>query len=178
MGGYGLLTALACRAMGGGLLRPLPLRSALLAVLASTLYGVSDEIHQCFVPGRTSEVKDVLSDLAGAALAAALVFGGTRLVSKRSGPSSSPSGFPPKVTLYTREGCHLCHEARRLLEEERHRHPFELEVLDVDAEPGLAERFGEQVPVVFLQGRKAFKYRVDPRRLRRRLDAARRGRTA
>src|SRR5207247_11119948 len=141
-----------------------------------TLGGVSAEMRRRFAPGRTSEVKDVLSDLAGAALAAALVFGGTRLVSKRSGPSSSPSGFPPKVTLYTREGCHLCHEARRLLEDERHRHPFELEVLDVDAEPGLAERFGEQVPVVFLQGRKAFKYRVDPRRLRRRLDAARRGR--
>ena len=69
--GYAVLGALACRALAGGLGRPATARVMLLAVLISTLYGVTDELHQAFVPGRVADAWDVLKDLAGAAAGAA-----------------------------------------------------------------------------------------------------------
>lgn len=41
-----------------------------LAVLASFTYGITDEIHQAFVPGRSCDTLDALADLAGAILVA------------------------------------------------------------------------------------------------------------
>lgn len=44
-----------------------------------------------------------------------------------------------------------------------------VEEIDVDSEPQLAERYGHEVPVLFIDGRKAFKYRVTVRELKRKL---------
>ncbi len=63
---YAVLAVLACRALAGGLKRPVTARVAALAVLISTLYGVTDELHQSFVPGRVADAWDVLKNLAGA----------------------------------------------------------------------------------------------------------------
>jgi glutaredoxin len=76
------------------------------------------------------------------------------------------------VELYTRVGCHLCDDAKDVLERVRQARPFELHVIDVDTAEDLRERFGQEVPVVFVGGRKAFKYRVDEAELGRRLDRA------
>ena len=46
-------------------------RTAAFAVFISTLWGLSDEIHQAFVPGRSSEVADVIADLLGSMAGAA-----------------------------------------------------------------------------------------------------------
>jgi glutaredoxin len=70
------------------------------------------------------------------------------------------------VTLYTRVRCHLCDVAKGVLEEVRRERPFELTIVDVDTDPELADRYGGEVPVVLVDGRKAFKYRVDPAALR------------
>ena len=78
------------------------------------------------------------------------------------------------LILYTRANCHLCEEAKaevRSLFGGRLR----VEEIDVDADPALAARFGEEVPVGFLDGEKVFKFRLDPRRLRRLLRRAERG---
>ena len=48
---------------------------AALAVLLATLYGVTDEAHQWFVPGRTAEVTDLVADALGAAVAAGVICG-------------------------------------------------------------------------------------------------------
>ena len=66
-GVLGLLTARALRAYGVA-----PGRAALGAVLLSALYAVSDEVHQAFVPLRSSDPFDWLADVLGAALAARL----------------------------------------------------------------------------------------------------------
>lgn len=68
--GYAVLAVLACRALAGGLGPPVSVRVAVLAVVISTLYGVSDELHQSLVPGRLPDAADVLKDLAGAAAGA------------------------------------------------------------------------------------------------------------
>ena len=69
--GYAVLAVLACRALAGGLVPPVTLRVAALAVIISVLYGVTDEWHQSFVPGRTADVWDLVKDLAGAVAGAA-----------------------------------------------------------------------------------------------------------
>ncbi len=76
------------------------------------------------------------------------------------------------VTLYTRVGCHLCDVAKDVLDQVRRERPFELETVDVDTDPELVRLYGEEVPVVAVDGRKAFKYRVDAAALRERLDRA------
>jgi len=68
--GYLILSVLACRALAGGLGAAVSRWDSVLAVLVSTAYGISDELHQRFVPGRHSEAMDVAKDLAGAVVGA------------------------------------------------------------------------------------------------------------
>ena len=63
---YAILGGLVSRALSGGLARPLTLRQALLAVALATGYGVTDELHQGFVPNRNADAWDVVKDLGGA----------------------------------------------------------------------------------------------------------------
>jgi glutaredoxin len=65
-----------------------------------------------------------------------------------------------RVTLYTRDGCHLCEEAKKVLDAARERAEFELEVLDIDADPELKGLYDVEVPVIAIDGVKAFKYRL------------------
>lgn len=69
---YAILGGLVCRALSGGLARFLTLRQALLAVALATGYGVTDELHQAFVPNRQADPWDVVKDLGGAVVAASL----------------------------------------------------------------------------------------------------------
>ncbi len=73
------------------------------------------------------------------------------------------------VTLYTRAGCHLCDDAKEVLDAVRADAPFTLEVVDIDGDPALRARYTDEVPVIAVAGRKAFKYRVTPEALRERL---------
>ena len=78
-----------------------------------------------------------------------------------------------KLTLFTREHCHLCDDAHAVLERMRARLPFELAVIDLDheADPEKRKLYDWEVPVVELEGRKIMKYRIDERRLERLLSA-------
>ena len=64
--------------------------------------------------------------------------------------------------MYTREGCHLCEDAWRLLEQYRSKHAFALEAIDVDGDPALVEQFGNCVPVVTIDGKVRFRGRINP----------------
>ena len=65
-----------------------------------------------------------------------------------------------KVTLYTRAGCHLCDDAKRVLEAARAQAAFDLEEIDIDRHPEWLKLYNDEVPVIAIDGRKAFKYRV------------------
>jgi len=69
--------------------------------------------------------------------------------------------MPPQVTLYTRKGCCLCDDAKRVLLEARRRAEFHLEEVDIDLDPELRRRYNDEVPVIAINQVKAFKYRVD-----------------
>lgn len=66
---YGLLALLCLMGLTGWRSRRIAGASLLGAFVIAVLYGVSDEIHQSFVPGRTPDVADVAADAMGAALA-------------------------------------------------------------------------------------------------------------
>ena len=71
-----------------------------------------------------------------------------------------------RVTLYTRPGCHLCDDARAVVERvcaDLGESYAEVSILD---DPALAERFGEEIPVTFVDGRQHDFWRVDETRLR------------
>jgi len=67
----------------------------------------------------------------------------------------------PRVTLYTRAGCCLCDEAKRVLAEARRRADFDYRELDIDLDPELRRRYNDEVPVIEIDQVKAFKYKVD-----------------
>ena len=77
----------------------------------------------------------------------------------------------PKVTLYTRAGCCLCEEAKRVLESARRRVRFELEEVDIDSDADLRRIYNEEVPVIAINGAKAFKHRVTEPELLKKLAA-------
>jgi len=74
-----------------------------------------------------------------------------------------------QVTLYTREGCCLCDQAREVLERLRQRHPFALEERDIESDDGLFRAYLERIPVVAIDGQEIFELFVDERELERRL---------
>jgi glutaredoxin len=77
----------------------------------------------------------------------------------------------PRVTLYTRAGCHLCEEAKRAIEAARGRTDFDFEEVDIDRDADLRRRYNDEVPVVAINGVKAFKYRVEAKELLKKLEA-------
>jgi glutaredoxin len=72
----------------------------------------------------------------------------------------------PRVTLYSRPGCHLCEDARAVIAavcEELGESYVEISILD---DPELLRRYGEEIPVTLVDGRQHDFWRVDPARLR------------
>ena len=68
---YAGLGFLVTRAFAGGSGQPVTARAVLAAVAVSAVYGLSDEIHQLFVPRRMFDVRDLAADVAGGGLGSA-----------------------------------------------------------------------------------------------------------
>ncbi len=71
------------------------------------------------------------------------------------------------VKILSKPGCHLCEEAKEVLVKVRHSIPFELVEINIEDSPGHYEQFEEEIPVILINDKKAFKYRVDEKALRR-----------
>lgn len=72
----------------------------------------------------------------------------------------------PRVTFYTRTGCHLCDDARLVLERVCAEVGASYDEVDIDADPALREAYGEEVPVTVVDGRRHAIWRLDEARLR------------
>ena len=79
-----------------------------------------------------------------------------------------------RLTLLTRRECCLCEEMHAVIREVAGEVPAAIETVDVDSDPELQARYGDAIPVLLVNGRMAFKYRVTAAALRRRLRAERR----
>jgi glutaredoxin len=77
------------------------------------------------------------------------------------------------LTIYTRPGCHLCQEMKVIVKRVvRDTHAAaQIQEVDVSNDPELEARYGLELPVLLVDGRKAAKYRVTEEELRRRLVA-------
>ncbi len=67
----------------------------------------------------------------------------------------------PLVTLFTRAGCCLCDDAKRVLMDAGRRADFDYEERDIDRDPELLRLYNDEVPVIAINSVKAFKYRID-----------------
>jgi glutaredoxin len=74
------------------------------------------------------------------------------------------------VTLYGKPGCHLCDDARQVVQRVRARRPFELREVDVSLDPVLYREYGERIPVLALDGEELFEFHVQEGVLMERLD--------
>jgi glutaredoxin len=82
---------------------------------------------------------------------------------------STPSAA--RVTVFHAEGCHLCERALAQVAALREELGFELETVDVGGDPELESRYRAYLPVVEIDGERAFTYFVHEDAFRRRLDA-------
>ena len=75
------------------------------------------------------------------------------------------------VVLYARPGCHLCDEARRVIEAVRASVPFGFEEIDIEGDDSLLRDYGIRIPVVAVDGEELFEISVDAAALRAALGA-------
>jgi glutaredoxin len=74
-----------------------------------------------------------------------------------------------RVTLYGKPGCHLCDDARTVVQAVCAELGVGWTEIDITVDPELLEKYGEQIPVTFVDGRQHDFWRVDPARLRKAL---------
>jgi len=146
---YCLLAVLIARALNQGLTRRLTEGRLALSWVLCVLYAASDEVHQYFVPGRSADYRDVLSDAAGAALG--LV--GLQVLQRifKIGEVGAPDR-PATAVLYSRAGCGPCFAMKRAASRAARRRGIPLVIVDVDSDPDLQRLHGDQVPVLELPG--------------------------
>ena len=73
------------------------------------------------------------------------------------------------LTIYSRPGCHLCDEMKAVVQTVARSVPLSLEEIDISTDPSLEARYGLEIPVLMVEGRKAAKYRITEAELRRML---------
>ena len=74
-----------------------------------------------------------------------------------------------RLTLYSKPGCHLCDEMKHVIDAVAARVPLSLEIVDISQDPALLDRYGVDIPVLLIDGRKAAKHRLTERELEDRL---------
>jgi glutaredoxin len=78
----------------------------------------------------------------------------------------------PQVTLYTRAGCCLCVDAKQVIAAARERVDFDYSEIDIDTDEELVRRYNDEVPVIAINRRKAFKYKVNMNEFLKKLTAS------
>ena len=79
------------------------------------------------------------------------------------------------LLLYSRPGCHLCDDMKAVIARVARSVPLTLEEIDISGDADLEARYGVEIPVLMVDGKKAAKYRVTEEELTRILTAGRAG---
>lgn len=84
-----------------------------------------------------------------------------------------PRGRSPvtALTIYSKPGCHLCDEMKAVVRRVAHgsAQGITIEEIDISTDAALQERYGLEIPVLLIDGKKVAKYRIDEPALRRML---------
>jgi len=78
-----------------------------------------------------------------------------------------------EVVVYSKPGCCLCDEVKEKLKRLQTSHAFNLREVNILEESEAHQRFKEEIPVVFINGMKAFKYYLDEKQFLKRLESDR-----
>ncbi|MGC1967770.1 MAG: glutaredoxin family protein [Candidatus Acidiferrales bacterium] len=120
-------------------------------------------------PAEREAVLDSVTDLVKQGLLKA--EGGSDFYQRTEGGRLAIAG-PLDITMYMREGCHLCEEAKAALTPLLAETGAKLHEVDIDDDPTLLERYTNDVPVIFIGSQFFAQHRVDLVRLRRQLKEA------
>jgi glutaredoxin len=90
-------------------------------------------------------------------------------VKEHAEDASLAAGGARVVTLYTRPGCHLCEEAKTAIAPLLREFDAVLREVNIENDAALEERYGLDIPVIFIGARKAAKHRVNVEQFRRQL---------
>jgi hypothetical protein len=83
--------------------------------------------------------------------------------------TTGDEGPKPRVILYSKSDCELCDAAKTILLALQRELVFEIEEIDIATDAGIYAEFCAEIPVGYVDGRRLFKYRIDPALLRRQL---------
>jgi glutaredoxin len=72
----------------------------------------------------------------------------------------TPTRPATRVVIYSRPGCHLCDEAKEVIEAFVCREEYTLEEINIESDPELLRRYRYDIPVITINGKEAFKHRV------------------
>ena len=81
-----------------------------------------------------------------------------------------------RLTIYSKPGCHLCDDMKSLVPRVVAQHPNEpiaVDEIDISSDPDLLDRYGLEIPVLLIDGKKTAKYRVSEEELRRMINERR-----
>jgi glutaredoxin len=96
----------------------------------------------------------------------------SEMAPKRAADASTEPRSGLDVTLYSRRGCHLCEEAKAAIAPLLREFRATLREIDIEGDDTLMDRFGCDIPVIYIGRRKAAKHRVNPEQFRRQLQDA------
>lgn len=72
-----------------------------------------------------------------------------------------------KIEIYSKEDCSLCEKAKEKILLYKDSLPIQVDEIDITKDEKLYEKFKYEIPVIFINGKKIFKYKVDTERLNR-----------
>ena len=119
------------------------------------------------VPGDREAVLDAVTNLVKDGL---LTSEGGGDFYRRTEEGRLALAAPRDVTMYMREGCHLCEEAKAAMAPVLAALGTRLLEVDIDDDPALHARYTNDVPVIFIGSRFFAQHRIDAARLRRHLE--------
>ncbi len=80
-----------------------------------------------------------------------------------------PAASKARVIIYSRAGCHLCEEAKQVIENAQCENKYTLEEIDIESDEALLRRYRYDIPVVTINGEVAFRHNVTANEFRRRV---------
>jgi glutaredoxin len=117
---------------------------------------------QAITRAQSNVVQPPYRELSAAALISCWKISGKALESRMMPDARS-------VIVYSRKGCHLCELVKESLTKLSRRGGFTWQEVDVDADTELRRQYNDEVPVVFIDGHKAFKYHMNEQEFLRKL---------
>jgi len=75
----------------------------------------------------------------------------------------------PIIEVYAKKGCGLCKEAKKTIGKVQNDIPFNFKEIEISQSDDLLRRYSDHVPTIFINGKKAFKFKVDETEFRKRV---------